>query len=110
MDGEEPRRYDRRKLLYPSDLTDEEWPHVERLIPPAKRGGNKRHVEVREVMNGIMFSRSCGLFLLGWGLPFRSVEMPRLTQISRTVMVPLEQAHRRRRLGWRCRFELRRSI
>jgi hypothetical protein len=24
------------------------------LIPPAKRGGNKRHVEVREVMNGIM--------------------------------------------------------
>jgi hypothetical protein len=28
-----------------------------RTIDPArKRGGNKRHVEVREVMNGIMYS------------------------------------------------------
>src|SRR5262249_12643806 len=48
-------RYDRSKLRYPSDLTDDEWAHVEPLIPPAKRGGNKRHVEVREVMNGIMY-------------------------------------------------------
>src|SRR5438132_4284565 len=47
-------RYDRSKLRYPSDLTDDEWAYVEPLIPPAKRGGNKRHVEVREVMNGIM--------------------------------------------------------
>jgi transposase len=30
------------------------------LIPPAKRGGNKRHVEVREVMNGIMYILSTG--------------------------------------------------
>jgi transposase len=29
-------------------------------IPPAKRGGNKRHVEVREVMNGIMYILSTG--------------------------------------------------
>src|SRR5215472_11989336 len=48
-------RYDRSKLRYPSDLADDEWAHVEPLIPPAKRGGNKRHVEVREVMNGIMY-------------------------------------------------------
>src|ERR1700756_5092156 len=34
--------------------------HVEPLIPPAKRGGNKRHVEVREVMNGIMYILSTG--------------------------------------------------
>jgi hypothetical protein len=32
-------RYDRDKLRYPSDLTDEEWPLVEPLIPQAKRGG-----------------------------------------------------------------------
>jgi hypothetical protein len=32
-------RYDRSKLRYPSDLTDDEWAHVEPLIPPAKRGG-----------------------------------------------------------------------
>ena len=48
-------RYDRSALRYPSDLTDDEWEHVEPLIPPAKPGGNKRHVDVREVMNGIMY-------------------------------------------------------
>src|SRR4029450_7313384 len=53
-------RYDRSKLRYPSDLTDDEWAHVEPLIPPAKRGGNKRHVEVREVMNVIMYMLSTG--------------------------------------------------
>src|SRR2546421_11186735 len=53
-------RYDRSALRYPSDLTDEEWAHVEPLIPPARRGGNKRHVDVREVMNGIMYVLSTG--------------------------------------------------
>src|ERR1700736_4555769 len=53
-------RDDRSKLRYPSDLTDVEWAHVEPLIPSAKRGGNRRHVEVREVMNGIMYVLSTG--------------------------------------------------
>ncbi len=53
-------RYDRSKLRYPSDLTDDEWVHVEPLIPSAKRGGNRRHVDVREVMNGIMYVLSTG--------------------------------------------------
>jgi transposase len=53
-------RYDRSRLRYPSDLTDEEWAHVKPLIPPAKRGGNRRHVDVREVMNGIMYVLSTG--------------------------------------------------
>ena len=35
-------RYDRSKLRYPSDLTDDEWALIEPLIPPARRGGNKR--------------------------------------------------------------------
>ena len=30
------------------------------LIPPAKRGGNRRHVEVREVVNGLMYVLSTG--------------------------------------------------
>ena len=33
-------RYDRSKLRYPSDLTDDEWAHVEPLIPPAKRSSD----------------------------------------------------------------------
>ena len=33
-------RYDRSRLRYPSDLTDEEWALVEPLIASAKRGVN----------------------------------------------------------------------
>ena len=57
---ENRHRYDRSKLRYPSDLTDEEWAHVAPLIPPAKRGGNKRTVDVREVVNGLMYILSTG--------------------------------------------------
>jgi transposase len=53
-------RYDRRKLRYPSDLTDEEWAMAAPLIPSAKRGGNKRTVDVREVVNGLMYILSTG--------------------------------------------------
>ena len=53
-------RYDRSKLRYPSDLTDEEWSHVAPLIPPAKHGGRKRTVLVREVVNGLMYILSTG--------------------------------------------------
>jgi transposase len=54
------RRHDRSQLRYPSDLTDEEWMHVAPLIPPNKPGGNKRSVNVREVINGIMYILSTG--------------------------------------------------
>jgi hypothetical protein len=48
-------RYDRSKLRYPSDLTDDEWRLVEPLIPPGKTGGGKRTVIMREVVNGLMY-------------------------------------------------------
>jgi transposase len=47
-------------LRYPSDLTDEEWGLIELLIPPAKRGGGKRTVVMREVVNGVMYVLSTG--------------------------------------------------
>jgi len=47
-------------VRYPSDLTDQEWSLVEPQIPPAKRGGNKRHVNLREVVNGLMYILSTG--------------------------------------------------
>src|SRR5713226_1362921 len=53
-------RYDRSKLRYPSDLTDEEWGLVEPLIPPGKTGGGKRRVIMREVVNGLMYILSTG--------------------------------------------------
>jgi transposase len=40
---------------YDSDLTDEEWTLVEPLIPPPKRGGGKRTVNIREVLNGLFY-------------------------------------------------------
>ena len=58
--AENRARYDRSKLRYPSDLTDEEWSIVAPLIPPAKPGGNKRTVNVREVVNGLMYILSTG--------------------------------------------------
>jgi transposase len=53
---EEHRKAARRKgLRYDSDMTDEEWALVAPLIPPSKRGGRKREVNVREVLNAIFY-------------------------------------------------------
>ncbi len=57
---ENRQRYNRDKLRYPSDLTDEAWSQVEALIPPARRGGRRREVDVRAVLNGIMYVLSTG--------------------------------------------------
>ena len=53
-------RYDRSGLRYPSDLTDEEWRLVAPLIPPSKRGGGKRSVNLRAVVDGLMYVLSTG--------------------------------------------------
>ena len=53
-------KYNRDGLRYPSDLTDAEWGLVEPLIPPAKRGGRRREVDVREVVNGLLYVLSTG--------------------------------------------------
>ena len=53
-------RYNRDTLRYPSDLTDEEWAHIEPLIPPGKPGGGQRRVNLREVINGVMYLLSTG--------------------------------------------------
>ena len=53
-------RYDRSDLRYESDLTDAEWALVAPMIPRAKRGGNKRRVDVREVLNAVLYVLSTG--------------------------------------------------
>ena len=53
-------KYDRSKLRYPSDLTDAEWWLVEPFIPPARRGGRRRMVDAREVLNGIFYVLATG--------------------------------------------------
>jgi transposase len=48
-------RYDRSHLRYESDLNETKWSEVWPLIPPAKRGGNKRTVDIRQVTNGVRY-------------------------------------------------------
>ena len=45
---------------YPSDLPDEQWILLEPLIPPAKRGGAQRTVDMREILNGIFYLNRTG--------------------------------------------------
>jgi transposase len=58
---------------YDSDLTDGEWALVAPHIPPAKRGGGKRTVNIREVLNGIFYVLSgCQWKAVPKGLPPKS--------------------------------------
>jgi putative transposase len=43
------------RKAYPSDLADEEWQIIEPLIPAAKPGGRPRSVNMREIINGILY-------------------------------------------------------
>lgn len=58
--NENRARYDRSKLRYPSDVTNEEWALIGPLIPPAKRGGLDRRHDDRDLVNGIMYVLSTG--------------------------------------------------
>jgi transposase len=57
---EHRRAASRSGLRYPSDLTDDEWALVEPQIPPARRGGRPRDVDLREVLNAIFYVLSTG--------------------------------------------------
>lgn len=53
-------RYVRKGLRYPSDMTDDEWAIVAGMIGPAKRGGRRREVDVREVVNALLYVLETG--------------------------------------------------
>ena len=108
MDDGEPPPLRPGQAALPSDLTDEEWSLVEPLIPPAKRGGRKREVVVREVVNGVMYvlvpgatitSRSAAL---GW---FGSATSSTIRQLSATADI----RHLRRHHGHELDIRLERQ-
>ena len=70
--NENRAHYDRSGLRYPSDVTDAEWELVSPLIPPARRGGGKRKVNMREVVNGLMYVLSCQWRAIPKDLPPKS--------------------------------------
>jgi len=47
---------------YPSDLTDAQWQLIQALMPPAWSGGRRRIVDLREVVNAILYllATECG--------------------------------------------------
>lgn len=54
------------RAAYPSDLTDKQWAKAAPLIPAAELGGREREVNMREVLNGI-------LYLLRGGVSWRTL-------------------------------------
>ena len=44
-----------KRKAYQSDLTDRQWKHVEPLIPTAKPGGRPRTMDMREIMNAVVY-------------------------------------------------------
>src|SRR6266568_3721882 len=52
------RRYTwrmKKNQLYPTDLTDRQWDCIKELIPAAKPGGRPRSLEMRAVVNAILY-------------------------------------------------------
>jgi putative transposase len=45
---------------YPTDLTDEQWSVLEMALPPAKRIGRPRSVDLREVINALLYFTRTG--------------------------------------------------
>lgn len=48
------------EAVYPSDLSDEQWQAIGRLIPPAKPGGRPRTVDMRDVLNALFYLARTG--------------------------------------------------
>jgi len=48
------------RTAYPSDLTDAQWAILEPLVPASKHGGRPRKVNMREVINTILYLNRTG--------------------------------------------------
>jgi putative transposase len=45
---------------YRTDLTDAQWKLIKPLIPAAKRGGRPREVDIREILNTLLYQARTG--------------------------------------------------
>lgn len=51
------------EIIYPTDLTDEQWKLIKRYLPPSKSGtpkGGRPPTDVRRVVNGLMYFTRTG--------------------------------------------------
>jgi putative transposase len=49
-----------RRPYYPTDLTDAQWEIIRPLIPPAQHGGRPRSVDVRQILDAILYITRTG--------------------------------------------------
>jgi hypothetical protein len=54
-------QYQRSGLRYTSDLTDAEWVLIARKMPPRRRLGRPREIDLREIVQAIFYILSSGL-------------------------------------------------
>jgi putative transposase len=47
--------------IYPTDLTDSQWNHIKELVPAAKHGGHPRTLDIRHVINAILYLTVSGI-------------------------------------------------
>lgn len=57
---ESRNRHSRSGQRYPSDLSDVEWAVIEPLIPPGRRGSRRRSVDLRAVLDGVLYVLETG--------------------------------------------------
>jgi transposase len=50
-----------KEQTYLTNLTDSQWNHLKELVPGAKPGGRRRTVEVREVINALLYVDNNGI-------------------------------------------------
>ena len=73
---------------YPSDLTDAQWKsELAPLLPPSKPRGHPRTVDLREVVNGV-------LYVLRGGIPWRMTPRLDLPALGDGLVVFSEVAQR----------------
>ena len=60
-----------KRKPYPSDLTDDQWEFLSPLLPSSKPGGRPRTVDLREVLDGILYvlRTGCAWRMLPHDLP-----------------------------------------
>jgi putative transposase len=48
------------RAAYTTDLTDAQWAHIERFLPPPAGRGRQREYPLREIVNAILYVCRCG--------------------------------------------------
>jgi putative transposase len=77
---------------YPTDLTDEQWSHIEPLWPPEKKEGRPRSVSPREILNAILYvlRTGCAWRLLphdfpGWSVVYSTFRRFKLSGLWKRI-------------------------